>query len=189
MFTSHFEFVTQWKVEGTQEEVFQILDNPLDFVRWWPAVWLRTEKLEAGSPDGVGRVVRMVSKGWLPYVLDWTARVVEKEFPRRIVLHAEGDFDGTGCWTIGVDGDEVSVRYVWAIDARKPLLRYSAFILRPVFAANHRWAMARGEESLRLELARRRAKGAAERTRIPDPPGPVLLSQRRRRRLGLAARR
>jgi hypothetical protein len=57
--------------------------------------------------------------------------------------------------------------------------------LRPIFAANHRWAMARGEESLRLELARRHAKSDEERARIPVPPQPVFLSSRRRRRLGL----
>jgi hypothetical protein len=31
--------------------------------------------------------------------------------------------------------------------------------------------MARGEESLRLELRRRRAKTADERARVPPPPG------------------
>jgi hypothetical protein len=31
------------------------------------------------------------------------------------------------------------------------------FILKPIFAANHRWAMARGEESLTRELLRRRS--------------------------------
>ena len=42
--------------------------------------------------------------------------------------------------------------------------------LRPFFAANHRWAMARGEESLALELRRRRARTEAERQAIPAPP-------------------
>jgi hypothetical protein len=44
----------------------------------------------------------------------------------------------------------------------------------PTFGANHRWAMARGEESLRLELMRRRAKTAAERLAVPAPPGPTF---------------
>jgi hypothetical protein len=29
-------------------------------------------------------------------------------------------------------------------------------LFKPIFSANHRWAMARGEESLRRELSRRR---------------------------------
>jgi hypothetical protein len=45
--------------------------------------------------------------------------------------------------------------------------------------------MARGEESLRLELARCRARSPEELARIASPPAPTFLSPRRRRRLGL----
>jgi hypothetical protein len=64
----------------------------------------------------------------------------------------------------------------WRVRAAKPLLRYLSFLLRPVFAANHHWAMARGEESLKLELLRRRAASDEERARIPAPPGPTTTS-------------
>src|SRR5262249_41373402 len=124
--------------------------------------------------------------GWLPYILHWTSRTLEKEFPRRIVLQATGDFEGHGCWTFTADGPAVDVHYRWEVRADKPLLRYLSFALRPIFAANHHWAMARGEESLRLELARRHARSDEERARVPAPPHPVFLSRRRRRRLGLA---
>src|SRR5262249_56752359 len=92
----------------------------------------------------------------------WTARAVAREFPRRIVLHASGDFEGEGRWLFQADGPSVDIDYHWTIDARKPLLRYLSFLLRPIFAANHNWAMARGEESLRLELARRPSKTPEE---------------------------
>jgi hypothetical protein len=36
-------------------------------------------------------------------------------------------------------------------------LRYGSFLFKPIFAANHRWAMARGEESLKRELFAARA--------------------------------
>ena len=48
--------------------------------------------------------------------------------------------------------------------------------MRPVFEANHRWAMAQGEASLKLELARRRATSDAARRAIPPPPGPATLA-------------
>jgi hypothetical protein len=41
------------------------------------------------------------------------------------------------------------------------LLRYLSFVFKPLFAANHRWAMAQGERSLRAEMARRRSANAA----------------------------
>jgi hypothetical protein len=68
------------------------------------------------------------------------------------------------------DGSQVVITYDWRVSASKPLLRRLTWLLRPVFAANHRWAMARGQESLRLELRRRRATSAAERRRVPLPP-------------------
>ena len=60
-------------------------------------------------------------------------------------------------WTFEQDGPIVDITYDWKISAEKPLLRYLSFIFKPVFAANHRWAMARGEEALKQELIRRRS--------------------------------
>ena len=54
--------------------------------------------------------------------------------------------------------------------ADKPLLRTLTPVLRPLFAANHHWAMAKGEESLRLELARRQATTLEEWEAVPLPP-------------------
>lgn len=67
----------------------------------------------------------------------------------------------------------MSITYDWRIRADKPLLRYLSFAMRPIFAANHRWAMAKGEESLRLELAQRRAATPEARALVPAPPGPT----------------
>jgi hypothetical protein len=185
--SSQYRFFTHWRFEATPEEVYRIIDDSAEFVRWWPAVWLKVEMLEPGDARGIGKVMRYTTKGWLPYILHWTGRAVAKEYPSRLVLHATGDFEGEGSWTFRADGPHVDVEYVWAIQANKPLLRYLSFLLRPIFAANHNWAMARGEESLRLELARRHAKSPAELASIPAPPQPTFLSQRRRRRLGLPA--
>lgn len=79
------------------------------------------------------------------------------------------------------DGAFVDISYDWRISAEKPLLRRLSFLLKPIFAANHRWAMARGEESLRLELRRRRARTAADRAGVPPPPGPTFGWLLRRR--------
>jgi hypothetical protein len=185
MSNSSYRFLTCWRVAGTPEEVYRLIDDPADLPRWWPAVWLRAEVLEPGDAAGIGKLVRFLSKGWLPYLLRWTARTVEKEFPSRIVLNASGDFEGEGRWSFRADGPNVDVEYVWTIEANKPLLRYLSFLLRPIFAANHNWAMSRGEESLRLELSRRHAPSAEEGALVPPPPQPTFLGQSRRRRLGL----
>jgi len=81
-----------------------------------------------------------------------------------------------GVWTFLQDWPVVDVVYDWRIRAEKPILRTLSFLLKPLFSANHRWAMARGEESLALELARRRAISAAARAQVPPPPGPVTYA-------------
>ena len=104
--------------------------------------------------------------------------MTEKIRPSRIALDAWGDLEGDGRWTIAPQGSLVGATYDWRVRADKPLLRYRSFLFSPVFAANHRWAMARGEESLKLELARRCARTQQQRDAIPPPPGPGFRGRR-----------
>jgi hypothetical protein len=156
---NEYHFVTNWRVEGTVEQVSDILGDPLDLPRWWPSVYLAVREIDPGGVNGVGRVVELHTKGWLPYTLRWSFRVTESRRPLGFSLVAWGDFDGAGVWTFEQDGRFVNIAYDWKIRADKPLLRYLSFLLKPVFSANHRWAMARGEESLRSELGRRAGAG------------------------------
>ncbi len=159
MSANEYNFITHWRVESTVEEVSDVLGEPLDLPRWWPSVYLAAWEIERGNENGVGRVVELHTKGWLPYTLHWSFRVTESRRPFGFSLQAWGDFEGTGVWTFAQDGHFVNITYDWRIRAEKPLLRYLSFLLKPVFSANHRWAMARGEESLGLELARRAGAG------------------------------
>lgn len=163
MATNNYHFITRWRFEATAQEVSDVLDDAADLVRWWPDVYLGVELVEDGDADGIGKVYRLYTKGRLPYTLEWQFRVVESRKPYGWTLEAWGDFVGRGVWTFEEDGPFVDVTYDWKVRADKPLLRRLSFLLKPFFSANHRWAMARGEESLRRELARRR--GADERAR------------------------
>jgi hypothetical protein len=187
MASHHYHFLTHWRVEAAPEEAFLVLDGGpgCEYVRWWPSVWLKVEGLDAGDANGVGARARLTTKGWLPYILTWECTVLEKTFSRRKVIRAVGEFEGEGVWTFQPSGAFVDIEYRWAVVADKPLLKNWSFLFRPLFAANHNWAMARGEESLRLELARRHARTPEELARISPPPPPTFLSRRCRRRLGL----
>ena len=167
---NEYVFVTRWRVEASIEEVSEILDDAEGLARWWPSVYLEVKKL----PDGV---IRLYTKGWLPYTLRWQFRVTESRRPHGFSLEATGDLVGRGVWTLTQDGPYTEVVYDWRIRADKPLLRRFSFIVKPLFAANHNWAMARGEESLKLELLRRRARDETERAQIPPPPRPTFRSQ------------
>lgn len=175
MATNDYHFITTWRVKSTVEEVSEIIGDPRGLVRWWPSVYLDVKVLEEGDERGLGRVVSLYTKGWLPYTLRWVFRVTEVKADG-FTLVAWGDFDGRGIWTFEQDGEWVNITYDWKIKAEKPLLRYFSFIMKPIFSANHRWAMARGEESLKLELARRHAFDQKELALIPAPPGPTSSS-------------
>jgi len=178
MSSNQYHFVTNWRVEGDVREVADILKKGEDLPRWWPSVYLDVQVLDQGDEDGIGKVVSLHTKGWLPYRLRWQFRVTESRYPHGFSLEAWGDFNGRGIWNFEQDGRYVNVTYDWKLTADKPLLRALSFLLKPLFSANHRWAMARGEESLKLELARRKAKTAEELSRIPSPPGPTFSNKR-----------
>ena len=170
--SNQYRFLTRWRLKARIDEVSEILDDPLGLARWWPSVYLDVRELEPGDPvTHVGRYIELETKGWLPYTLRWRFRVTESRAPHGFSLVADGDFVGTGVWTLEQDGDYADVTYDWRIAADKPLLKYGTPVFRPIFAANHRWAMARGLESLELELRRRRAGSEKERAAVPAPPG------------------
>jgi uncharacterized protein YndB with AHSA1/START domain len=179
MAANEYRFVTRWRVRGTPEEVYEVLNNPTDLVHWWPAVYLDVTDVTA---EGEESVYAMDTTGLFPYTLHWRLHPVERTPHERIELEARGDLVGRGVWTIAespASADPwVDITYEWTVRADKPLLRWFSVLLRPVFALNHRWAMATGEKSLRRELARRRAPTEDARARFPAPPEPTPTSSR-----------
>jgi hypothetical protein len=174
-----YHFISRWRVEGTCGEVADVLGDPLALPRWWPSVYLDVWEVRPpvnNAASGVGQRVKLQTKGWLPYTLRWQFEVVESRYPHGFAIVATGDFDGRGVWTFEQDGAFVNITYDWRLRAEKPLLRSLSPLLKPLFEANHRWAMARGEESLTLELARRRATSDAGRAEVPAPPGPITYA-------------
>ncbi len=153
-----------------------MLGDPLCLPRWWPAAYVDVEELRARDARGLGGCVRLRTQGFLPYTVSWETEVVETHYPYGFTIVATGDFDGRGVWTFAQDGKFVEVCYDWRLTAKKPLLQNLSWLMKPLFESNHRWAMAQGEQSLRLELARRRASSDQARQKIPPPPGPVTYA-------------
>ncbi|WP_426227738.1 SRPBCC family protein [Pseudarthrobacter sp. DSP2-3-2b1] len=179
--SNDYEFLTVWRVTGTPHEVMDILGDAVALARWWPSVYLGVTPLDPGSPDGSAKAFLLHTKGWLPYTLKWRLIVTEPMTEQGLALSAEGDLNGTGRWTFEQDGPETVVTYDWRVSASKPLLRRLSWLLKPAFSANHRWAMARGQEALALELRRRRP--GADPSTIPTPAPPTFVSRNRRPRM------
>ena len=171
--SNSYHFITVWRIKATCEEVYRTLEDVDALARWWPSVYLDVKVEERGQPGGVGKVVALYTKGWLPYTLRWRFRVTETNFPTGFALDAWGDFLGRGIWTFDEEPDGMCrITYDWRLAAEKPMLKRLSWLLKPLFSANHHWAMRQGLVSLELELRRRRGEtGVAEPPKATWPHG------------------
>jgi hypothetical protein len=156
MATNDYQFITHWHVQGSAANVYDVLVDARGYLRWWSQVYLGVTLVKPAGEHGLGGVFDLHTRGKLPYTLRWQARVSGTHYPEAFTIEATGDFVGRGTWTLAQDGEWVNITFDWRLRAEKPLLRYLSFLFKPLFSANHRWAMARGEEGLRRELAHRR---------------------------------
>ncbi|MET3172447.1 UNVERIFIED_ORG: hypothetical protein ABIB52_000271 [Arthrobacter sp. UYCu721] len=175
--STDYEFLTVWRVAGTPREVMDVLGDAGTLARWWPSVYLTVLSLDPGYPDGTGKAFSLHTKGWLPYTLRWRFTVTEPITEQGFAISAHGDLNGTGRWTFEQDGPETVITYDWRVSPSKPLVRRLSWLLKPAFSANHRWAMARGQEALALELRRRRP--GADLSKIPRPAPPTFAGRYR----------
>ena len=172
--TSDYHFVDRWRVEGDLKEVADILEDALSLPRWWGSVYFEVKQIEPGGEHGIGKLISLRAGGWLPYTLRIDFRTVESRYPHGFSMNATGDLEGKGIWTFEQDGPLVKVSYDWTIRANKPIIEKLSFLLKPIFRSNHHWTMKRGEESLNLELMRRRARTKETISAVPAPPKPSL---------------
>ena len=175
MTNNQYHFVDRWRVEADVREVADILEDVLALPRWWGSVYFEVKQLEPGSEGGVGKLINLHAGGWLPYTLRINFRTVESRYPNGFSMDATGDLQGGGIWAFEQEGRFVNITYDWTIQANKPIIEKLSFLLKPIFRSNHNWTMNRGEQSLRLELLRRRAKSDAELANIPPAPRPSFV--------------
>ncbi|MDX6385655.1 MAG: hypothetical protein QOK48_3228 [Blastocatellia bacterium] len=175
MAASEYHFWDKWRVEGQLKEVADIIEDAPSLSVWWPSVYFAVQELEKGGAGGVGKLISLRAGGWLPYTLRIQFRTTESRYPNGFSMDASGDLEGTGIWTFTEDGDFVNVEYDWTIRANKPIIDRLSFLLKPIFRSNHNWTMKRGEQSLQLELLRRRAQTKEERSSVPPPPPASLV--------------
>lgn len=176
---TEYHIKSRWTLQATREEVAAIFIDGTSLARWWPSTWLCVDVLENGEAMGAGRVYGVRTKGWYPYTLRFRFRIDEAQYPERFSLVCWGDFVGRGSCFTRPHGRLLHVHWDWQIRVRKPLLQFLSSFCKPLLIANHRWCMARGEESLTIELARRRGENARSHGHANGPPGPTFLGLRR----------
>lgn len=177
--SSSYHFISNWTLNATAEEVYDILSENQRLPEWWPAVYLDVKISENGSENGIGKKVKLYTKGFLPYALIWQYEVMEVTKPHHIKIRAYGDLVGEGIWSLKNSGSgQCIINYDWKIKVDKPLLKYFSWLLKPLFSYNHEWAMRKGERSLNLELLRKR--GVSNVSKAPQPTFPHNIGSNRK---------
>jgi uncharacterized protein YndB with AHSA1/START domain len=154
-----YEIVSRWRVTGAIGDVYTVLTDAASMPRWWPEAYTRVTEIAPGDSRGCGRISDIVTRGFLPYDVNWRLTVVEVNPPKAIRVTATGDLSGEGEWRLAQEGGEVALAYTWQVRVEKPWMQRLEFLLKPLFAINHNFVMRRGEAGLRRELARRAGAG------------------------------
>ncbi len=58
-----YRFIDRWRIEGTVEEVADILEDALSLPRWWPSVYFEVQELEPGGEHGIGKLISLRAGG------------------------------------------------------------------------------------------------------------------------------
>lgn len=146
-----YRFVDTWHVPAPAGRVYALLSRPSEYPGWWQDAFLEGDG--DPGPAAPGKRARLLTRGRLPYRLRWELTCVEAVEPTRLVSRITGDFVGTGTWTIEPVADATRATLVWEVAVHKPVVRLLTPVLRPLFAWNHRWAMARGLERITALVA------------------------------------
>ena len=69
MAANDYHFITTWRIPATPDEITAVLGDAPDLARWWPSVYLTVTQIAPGYELGVGKIVQLWTKGYLPYTL------------------------------------------------------------------------------------------------------------------------
>jgi uncharacterized protein YndB with AHSA1/START domain len=146
-----YSFETTWKFNAPLEKVWNEINSPLEWSKWWKGVESVVD-LQHGDELGVGSVKRFTWKSKLPYRLSFDSKVVSVDPMKRIEGVAFGDLDGVGVWTFAGQNGSTTVKYFWTVKTTKPWMNLLAPIAKPIFEWNHDVIMEWGREGLAKKL-------------------------------------
>jgi uncharacterized protein YndB with AHSA1/START domain len=147
---AQYSFLTTWCINAPIEAIFDLLNEPVGYPRWWKGV-RRVEVLERGDGPTVGELDRFEWRSVLPYSLGFDMRVTRVQRPYLIEGHATGELEGVGTWRL-YEGQGVAVVYDWRVRTTKRWMNVFGPLARPAFAWNHDLVMRQGGRGLAVEL-------------------------------------
>ncbi|MCH9731180.1 MAG: hypothetical protein K0U84_16140 [Actinomycetia bacterium] len=184
--TYDFEAKTQRWLDARPEELTAVMD-PENVDQWCPSVFLHSELLDRGQPDGLGMALRLHTKGFLPHSFFFVARIVDVVPHRYMRVVVSGDFEGIADIFIVPDGAGSQFQLHWRIALMHPWLRPLVRALHWAFVPNHKWAVRHICQLVEAEVHRRREPGdQIAQARATFPHNLVAFRNWQRRRASAA---
>ncbi|HKU17504.1 MAG TPA: SRPBCC family protein [Steroidobacteraceae bacterium] len=146
-----FHLVTEWHIAADLDAVWQALNHPDYWPRWWPYV-RAVEKLRAGDAEGLGSIYSIEWTSKLPYGFTFEVETVEVIRYERIRGLARGQLNGQGLWEFSPDESSTRVRYTWDVELGHTWMRRLKPLAAPIFRWNHNAVMRAGAVGLARHL-------------------------------------
>lgn len=145
---SKFHFVSEWSFDAPLEKVWAQINDPENFPQWWPG--FESAKVLFGHGGEIGAVVEFRVKGDFGLTFDFKMTLEEKREPEYLLLHASGDFIGTGEWILHAENGKTDVKYSWHVEVTRPWLRLLSRVpgSRRYLEHSHDRVMEQGYENL-----------------------------------------
>lgn len=145
---SNYEFHSRWQVVCSREALWEQLEALLasdDPMAWWGPV-------EVVAYDGTNLSVRAASR--FGYRLVFELKNLQLSRPDRLTFDSAGDLLGVGVVTFsdGDDGRSSVMDIAWRVATVRRWMRWTGWLLRPVFIAGHHLIMRQGEKNLNAWL-------------------------------------
>ena len=162
---TRYQFVDQWRIPGTIQQVAAAFLAPHALSAWWPQ-HAAAKVVVRGDESGVGRVLAAQIKGFLPYTVSLVYTVTRAEIPHHFEVRIEGDFLGVGRGRLRQIGSEVQLDFELGVEIRRPLLQFLSLLVRPILERQHRWVMGQGQKNLAKTLRRQSELAVASTTKL-----------------------
>jgi uncharacterized protein YndB with AHSA1/START domain len=146
-----FQLITDWHIAADVYAVWQALNHPDYWPRWWTYV-RAVEKLRVGDEEGLGSAYRIDWSSRLPYDITFEVETVEVVRYERIRALARGQLNGQGVWELSPEQSSTRVRYTWTVKLVEPWMRRLRLVAGPIFRWNHNAVMRAGAIGLARHL-------------------------------------
>ncbi len=151
-----FEIDSFWQLDASFGELDFVLENPLSIADWWASVFMRVEILGGDYYSQDGLQCKLWTKGFLPHTFSFTANVFHNKSDEQVVVKTTGDFGGLGTISRYKQSENSIVHINWRTRVDSHWLYWLMMVVKPIFVANHKWAMRKGRLGLIAEIERRR---------------------------------